>query len=225
MNSIYQSLLQAKIDRLKPGLASEFERLEIEKENEQRKNSYAFLIFSLMSICDIDLNEAVLCSTEGGDDLKIDGFYIDTAKNGELQVHIFQTKYRENINNGIGKNEIEETISSVEKIINGEIPATRINARIRAKINELQDAIKEFGAIPNINVYFVINGKLPVENDKEQVRKFGEKENRQVYFYSTEEIFSVINETQKKDYKVSITTKGDIAMYELDTSVTPLGKI
>lgn len=213
MVSIYQTLLQAKLEKLKPVLANEFERLGLKEE--QKKDSYAFLIFSMMSICDIGLNEAILCSTEGGDDLKIDGFYIDTSKSGNLQVYIFQSKHRTNLNKGIGENEINATIVSIRKILSGEIPKERVNEKIKAKIEDLQDAIKEFGVIPNINVYFVTNGQLPEERDKEEAKIFTEKENRQVYFYSTEEILRYIEETKKKNCKISIVAKGDIATQDL----------
>ncbi|MEA1937290.1 MAG: AIPR family protein [Patescibacteria group bacterium] len=211
--NIYQTLLQAKLEELKPVLTDEFGRLGLREE--QKKDSYTFLIFSMMSICDIGLNEAILCSTEGGDDLKIDGLYVDTSKSGDLQVYIFQSKYRTNLSRGIGKNEIDATINSIKKILSGEIPKNRINKKIQAKIEDLQDAIKEFGVIPYINVYFVTNGQLPEERDKEEIEIFTEKENRKVYFYSTEEILRYVEKIQKKDCKVSIVAKGDIATQDL----------
>lgn len=87
MNIIYQTLLDSKLLSLKNELEEEFTRLKIGND-EQRKISYSFLVFSMMSICDIGIEDAISCSTEGGGDLNIDGFYIDTSKNA-IHVHLF----------------------------------------------------------------------------------------------------------------------------------------
>ena len=214
MVSIYQTLLQSKLDQLKPDLVDEFKRLRIDLADKNRKDAYAFLLFSIMSICDMGLNEAILSSTEGGDDLKIDGFYIDKSRG--LQVHIFQSKYRQNSQKyGFGKNEIDSTIFSVEKILQGQTPQTRINPRIKAKIDELQDEIKEFGSIPNINIHFVSNGVLPELDEREEARNFENKNNRNVYFYSAEDIFAKNDAIQRQDHKINITTKGEVLLQDL----------
>jgi len=208
MTSIYQTILQENINRLKPSLLSEFKRLKLSEE--YQKDSYAFLIFSMMSVLDIGLNEAILCSTEGIGDRGIDGIYIDTSGK-EIQIYIFQAKYRQNLSKGIDEKEINLTLAEIKKIFKGE-KFINCSPRIKAKIEEIQDTIKEFGSIkmPFINIYFTTNGKLPSENEKEEVKKLEKEGYYRVDFYSTEEIFNFISEKRKKDYEVQIVTKGDI---------------
>src|SRR4030042_6306672 len=202
MSTIQNTILQQNLEKIIPFIPKEYKGIQ---------NSYAFLIFSMMSLLGIDIDEAILNSTEGYGDGGIDGIYIDQTDN-DIIIHIFQAKYKlDPLKGGIGKNDIDLTVAKVEEIFGGHEVLNQ-SPKIKAKIEEIRDAIQEFGAIkmPSVNIYFVTNGKLPDESEKERAKMLEEKGQYKVYYFSTSEIFNLIDTRRKKDYKINITTKKNL---------------
>ncbi|MEK7273919.1 MAG: AIPR family protein, partial [Candidatus Desantisbacteria bacterium] len=201
--SIIQSVIQANLDNLKPYLP----------ESKKESDSFAFLIFAITSTLDITINEAILCSTEGKGDGGIDAIYIDETEDNII-IHIFQTKYRTNLDKGIGKNEIDLTIAKVEEIFQGNIVENQ-SPIIGSRIEEIRDIIQEKAALkmPEVHIHFAVNTFTPNETDKERAKQLEEKGNYFVFFYDGNDLLQVINRSKLKDCKINVTTYKDILCF------------
>lgn len=198
--SIIQSVIKANLDNLNPYLP----------ESNKNSDSFAFLIFAITSILDITTNEAILCSTEGKGDGGIDAIYINETEDNII-IHFFQTKYRTNLNKGIGKNEIDLTIAKVEEIFRGNIVENQ-SPIIASRIEEIRDIIKEKGALkmPEVHIHFAVNTFTPNESDKERAKQLEEKDNYFVFFYDSNDLLQAIDKSKRNDCTVNITTYNDI---------------
>jgi hypothetical protein len=179
-------------------------------ENKNNDDSYAFLIFAMTSIMDVTINEAILCSTEGSGDGGIDGIYIDETEDN-IFIHIFQSKYRTNLDKGIRKNEIDLTIAKVEEIFQGTTVENQ-SPVIGSRIEEIRDIIKEKGALkmPEVHIHFTVNTFKPKDTEKERVKQLEDKGNYFVYFYDGNDLLQLLDKTKKKNSKVNVTTYKDI---------------
>ena len=198
--SIIQSVIKANLENIKPYLP----------ESKKNSDPFAFLIFAITSVLDVTINEAILCSTEGSGDGGIDAIYIDETEDNII-IHIFQTKYRTNLDKGIGKNEIDLTIAKVEEIFHGNIVANQ-SPVIASRIDEIRDIIKEKAALkmPQVHIHFAVNTFKPEEAEKERVRQLEEKGNYFVAFYDGNDLLQAIDKSKIKDCKVNVTTYKDI---------------
>ncbi len=198
--SIIQSVITVNLENIRTYLP----------ERKQSDDTYAFLIFAMNSILDITINEAILCSTEGGGDGGIDGIYIDETEDN-IFIHIFQSKYRTNLDKGIGKNEIDLTIAKVEEIFQGAFVENQ-SPVITNRIEEIRDIIKEKGALkmPEVHIHFAVNTFKPKESEKERVKQLEGKGNYFVYFYDGNDLLQLLDKSKQKDSKVNVTTYKDI---------------
>lgn len=202
MSTIQNTILQQRLKKIIPFIPKEYKSIE---------NSYAFLLFSMMSILGIDIDEAILNSTEGYGDGGIDAIYIDQTEK-DIIIHIFQSKFKiDPLKGGLGKNEIDLTIAKVEEIFRGDEMLNQ-SPKIKAKIDEIRDTIQEFGAIkmPSVNIYFVTNGKLPSEDEKERAKILEERGSYKVYYFSTSDIFNLTDDRSKKTYTINIKTEKNL---------------
>lgn len=198
--SIIQSVIKANLDNLRTYLP----------ENKRDSDSYAFLIFAMTSVLDVTINEAVLCSTEGSGDGGIDGIYIDETEDN-IRIHIFQSKYRTNLDKGIRKNEIDLTIAKVEEIFQG-VSIENQSPVITSRIEEIRDFIKEKGALkmPEVHIHFMVNTFKPKDAEKERVKQLEEKGSYFVHFYDGADLLQILDRSKQKDSKINITTYKDI---------------
>ena len=198
--SIIQSVIKANLDNIRVDLP----------ESRTDSDSFAFLIFAMTSLLDITTNEAILCSTEGSGDGGIDAIYIDETEDNII-IHIFQSKYRSNLNKSIGKNEIDLTIAKVEEIFQGNEVENQAEI-IKARIEEIRDIIKEKGTLkmPEVHIHFVVNTHKPDDSEKERVKLLEEKGNYFVFFYDGNDLLQAIDKSKQKECKILITTYRDI---------------
>ncbi|MBF0488425.1 MAG: AIPR family protein [Nitrospirae bacterium] len=197
--SILQAVIEANLDNIRVNLP----------EKRQKDDSYVFLIFAMMSLLGITVNEAVFSTTDGSGDGGIDAIYIDETEDNVI-IHIFQSKYRTNLAKGFGKNEIDLTIAKVEEIFQG-YEADNQSAIMKTRVEEIRDIFKGTMKKPEVHIYFVVNTSKPDESTKDRVKMLEAKgESYYVSFHDGNDILQTIDSSKQKVYKINITTHKDI---------------
>ncbi|MEO5361454.1 MAG: AIPR family protein [Nitrospirota bacterium] len=197
--SILQAVIEANLDNIRGSLP----------EKRQDDDPYAFLIFAMMSLLGITINEAIFSATDGSGDGGIDAIYIDETKDNVI-IHIFQSKYRTNLSKGIGKNEIDLTIAKVEEIFQG-YKADNQSEIMKTRIEEIRDIFKGTMKKPEVHINFVVNTHKPDESAKDRVKMLEARgDSYYVSFYDGNDILQTIDSSKQKIYKINITTHKDI---------------
>lgn len=172
-------------------------------EKDQRIKSYAFLMYAISQICDLDILETPAFITDGYNDAQIDAIFIND--DDVLQIHFFQTKYFSKSDKQIGENDIRLTLDSIRKILDGKNPSKQMSPTLKEKIQEIKEAIRDRG-YPEIYVHFVSNGiksELP-EQLSENYKDF------EINCYGSYELVSFSVAPKKRDIECEIRTIGDI---------------
>lgn len=173
--------------------------------------SYLFNVFAIQTIIGLDVDEAEQCAAmDGGGDCALDGVYIDRNKDNVF-IHIFQTKFRENPDKrGLTKTDLEKTIHSVEDIFSGNIPR-KASSQAKAKIEEIRDVFNDnqITNLPVVNIYFVTNGLLPSDAERERAVLLEEKwKTFRVHYFSTEDILHLLDDQKRRASQIRVKSKG-----------------
>ena len=174
-----------------------------------KKSSIAFLVFSIVTLLDIELEEAILAVTDGPDDCGIDGIYLKIVQN-KVQVHFFSTKFTlpKNTFNGT---DIKESLATVNKIIEAR-PLSSQNKALKEKVLEIQDIIhSEEEKIPEYFLHLVSSSEEK-SNIKKYVDPITEK-NININLYGGWDILSLLDKKDKGaeiTRSVSIVTEGEV---------------
>ncbi|KWT86775.1 AIPR family protein [Candidatus Magnetominusculus xianensis] len=198
--SILQAVIEANLDNIRGSLP----------EKRQDDDPYAFLIFAMMSLLGITINEAIFSATDGSGDGGIDAIYIDETGDNII-INIFQSKYRTNLAKGIGKNEIDLTIAKVEEIFQGH-KVDNQSEIMKTRIEEIRDIIKDKGRLkpPEKRIYFVVNTHKPEESEKERAKMLEAKGNYHVSFHDGNDILQAIDNSKQRVHTINIITYKDI---------------
>lgn len=189
------------------------------KDSLKEKNindSYAFLLYSMMTILWVDMYEAIESVTEWWWDNNIDWFYIDQT-NENIIVSIFQSKHRTNLDKSVAKNDIDLLVQSLDWIFWWNIPSIA-NEKLLNKIKDLKNIIAEnwLSKKPIVNIYIVTNWKKPNLGDREKADNFKkERNNFEFRYYDTEDLLEIDSYQNKSDYKVRILSKWEVVKHTL----------
>ena len=202
--SIYQPIIESHIDRIKSSLP-------VEKQADVR---YAFLVFTTSTILGISLNEAISSIVDGADDGALDAIYIDETESNII-ISFVQSKYRDNTNKGIGFNDVNKTLNSVERILGGH-DSKKHSQKLKEKIAEVREINKAKGLLkaPIVNVYFITNGRLPDDSEREQAYLFEQKGDNKVYFIDSQNILAQIQSKKQSIFTVRVQTYGPKLKHE-----------
>lgn len=190
---------------------------DIKCKKEQDKLSYAFNLFCVSTILDIDPQMTQSYITEGANDKGIDALYIDEENKN---IYFFQSKYS-SVNREkkdyedkkqIGEKEVEKVKNTVLDIMNGK-EIVNCNIRLREKIEEIRIAQKNALMPFNVKLYFISNteNKDAIHHNainilkKNFVRDYIEYED-----INLNDIFLYLSNNKNKKYDVTITANGQI---------------
>ena len=186
----------------------------IEHDNDQhRKRSKAFALFSLELINNLEVSEASRYIIDGRGDNGIDAIYIEESQEtGSVSIHLFQTKlYKEdNENKTIGENAITKIHATIDEILNGKLTGN-YSVQLKNKAIEIQQAISKcgFGGY-KIFVYFVYNGAKQNDIELKLKEELFKESYYEVNFYTTERLISLIDPTTKNTGQTNITVSNPI---------------
>lgn len=174
-----------------------------QQDGDQRKKSYAFLMYAVSQICDIDVLETLTLITDGPNDAQIDAIFIND--DNVLQIHFFQTKYFSKDDKQIGENDMRLTLDSIRKILGGKSPSKQTSPILEDKILQIREAINDYG-YPEIYVHFASNGAKS-ELPEQFSQNYGDFE---INCYGAYELMNFSIVPKKKDIECEIRTIGDI---------------
>jgi hypothetical protein len=168
--------------------------------------SYAFLLLGVAAFLDIDIADALQYITEGGQDGGFDAAYIAQANNGALQVVLFQSKYKRELETDFNfpANTIEKSINTVKNIFDPK-RVIELNERSQTVVKEIQSYIAD-GFIPEVNFVMLSNGAHWTNEAQAYINNefFGQK---QVIFehYNHHDILRYINKHNDIDETITLT--------------------
>ena len=199
---------KTQLNKLRARIESNYEYLE--KNNyvgdSNKKHSVALSMSALMEYYGLNQYYALDSITDGDGDNKIDAFYFSTDEEELNELVIIQSKFKQEYGskNTFSKDEIELTINSAKKVINGE-DLEDPNERLISKIEEYRKLLKENGN-PSINIrlFFVTNGVIHKGRKTEDIVITTKSEGITCVFLDATE-FDLVPE--KKDGTLKINAK------------------
>ncbi|GMO66517.1 MAG: hypothetical protein Ta2D_12550 [Rickettsiales bacterium] len=195
LNIALKSRLEKRIFPLLP--------IDIRNQDEQKKLSYSFIIFSLSTILNKDYNEVLEYITDGSGDNGIDAVYIE-----DNNIAFFQFKYNSN-DKPIGENESKKVIQSVVDIIDNK-PIVNASPLLKEKIRDI-NVLQDGSGILNINVYFVSNSENEVidANSKKFLNERFDDEYKNYKEFNIKDLYSILDvNTKNSNCEVEIIANG-----------------
>jgi hypothetical protein len=126
--------------------------------DEEKRRSLAFLLLGVSAYLDIDIAEAYQYITEGGGDGGFDAAYIDQTSEINLNVVLFQSKYKRNLekDSNYPANAMQKAVGTVKNIFD---PGRelQLNDRSRKVVTEIHSFIAD-GVIPYVSFVMLNNG-------------------------------------------------------------------
>ena len=183
MKSLENNILLNKLTSLKQQLIdlNVFEERNINPESEKAL-TFSFVVYSLQRfLSNNDVNDIIDMITDGGDDCDIDICQIDTEQEGEINLNLFQAKFKneQNLDKTIGANEVDKFLNHVRQIfIEANTENLSMNLYLKNKYTEFQDIIRNYSySDVHINLYFVTNGADINEQEKNKLKNFQSQHN------------------------------------------------
>lgn len=126
-----------------------------------------------------NIEEIIDNVTEGGQDNSIDILHIDNNSENEININVFQCKYKTeaNLTSTIGENDVDLFLRKVKTIIiDKDISNISTNPNLEQQLNMLWD-ISQNTELNNIhlNLFLVTNGANINEQEKNTLKKFQEE--------------------------------------------------
>jgi len=127
--------------------------------DEDKKNSRAFVLLSVSTYLSIELTEARSLITDGGGDAGIDAIYVGDTSDLELPVTIFQGKYKNklDVDSNFPANEVQKVVNTIWTIFDVDKDISTLNPNLKSEIQEIRSLIGD-GFIPIVKVVMVNNG-------------------------------------------------------------------
>lgn len=174
-----------------------------------RDRDQLFNIFAIQTILGLDLDEVQGIVLDGSGDCGLDGMYVDKSKDN-VEIHFFQSKHRQKPESkGLGKNDIEKTLHSIEDVFRGYLPRDA-SEKVRNRIDEAKELLSgNVISLPQVYIYFVTNGVLPDVNQRERAEYLEKKYSTfRVEFISVEGLFERLDNVKRRDVEISVKSKG-----------------
>ncbi|MDR0484690.1 MAG: hypothetical protein LBH40_05385 [Alphaproteobacteria bacterium] len=143
MDNLSNKILQSDIIKIKDKLPEIFTKRKINDSSTQ--DSFAFLAYSLSKYFDEPIDDVIEYITEGSHDNNIDACCIKDDAGEDIEVHIFQSKYKslDNLNKTITTNEIRLFLDSVKKIfIDNDSNNLTVNTYLKDVISTYNEVLK-----------------------------------------------------------------------------------
>lgn len=179
MEKLENDILTARLRKVQ----TELEDLGIyEERNIQnaQKTSFAFVVYVLQRFLgNYNIEEIISNVTEGGQDNSIDILHIDNNSEDEININVFQCKYKTetNLTSTIGENEVDLFLRKVKTIIiDKDMSNISTNPNLEQQLNMLWDISKntELNNI-HLNLFLATNGANINEQEKNTLKKFQEE--------------------------------------------------
>ncbi len=167
------------------------------EDDEIRRRSKVFLLLGVAAYLSIDLTEALSYITDGGNDGGFDAAYIDTNQEGQMNVVLFQSKYKADITkeSHFPANAIEKAVNTVKTVFDPEASAN-LNENSQRVVNEIRSLILD-GYIPYVTFVMVNNGIRWTDDAQTYIdNAFGEQEYVQFEHFGYDEILGYIEQVK-----------------------------
>lgn len=215
MKSLENNILLNKLTSLKQQLIdlNIFKERNINPESEKAL-TFSFVVYSLQKfLSNNDINDIIDMVTESGDDCDIDICQIDTEQEGEINLNLFQAKFKneQNLDKTIGANDVDKFLNHVKQIfIEGNTENLSMNLYLKNKYTEFQDIIKNYSYSDiHINLYFVTNGSEINEQEKIKLKNFKSQYNI-INSYNTLNEYDFFINDKRKIGKKEISVYGSV---------------
>lgn len=179
MEKLENDILTARLRKVQ----TELEELGIYEERNipnAQKTSFAFVVYVLQRFLgNYNIEEIISNVTEGGQDNSIDILHIDNNSEDEININVFQCKYKTgaNLTSTIGENEVDLFLRKVKTIIiDKDISNISTNPNLKQQLNMLWDISKntELNNI-HLNLFLATNGANINEQEKNTLKTFQEE--------------------------------------------------
>ena len=146
--SIVDQQVRQLVTRMAPPLAGD----------EHKQHSTAFVLLCARTLLDLDLEEAVECLTDGGQDAGIDAMHVGPIIDGELRVTLFQGKYKQRLDaaSAFPAGEIHQLVSTIGTLFDPD-QAFHAHPALLARVEEIRSLIRD-GYLPHVRVVLCNNG-------------------------------------------------------------------
>jgi hypothetical protein len=123
----------------------------------RRGLSKAFALLCVMQLLEVDEESAVDAVVDGQNDMGIDAIWVEEPQSEYFNVHLFQTKYTDDLDKdkGFPENEVVKIINSLRMLLRKNI--FNINDSLDVQLSLVKSHIDEFN-IPNFTIYLANNG-------------------------------------------------------------------
>ena len=197
MKGINQTLLESSLDAMLTDLPSDFTRAK------------AFVVFAVKTLLDLDTSDALRAYTDGDNDWKMDAIYLD-EQDASIQVHIFQSKYKENLTKPISTNEMEQSINSVEDLVQGRFPHN-LGTAVKAAIEDLIRSIDaERGKAVSYALHFVTNGIRPNDDVWRELKRKVRGDYLTLHYYDLTDLTNRLVAPGVRQERVVVETIGPV---------------
>lgn len=140
-------------------------------DERRRVLSKAFALLCAMQWLDLDEGDALDAVVDGSNDRGIDAVWVAEPQGGFFDVHIFQTKYSEDLerDKGFGENEVVKIINTLRGLLRQR--SFHVNNALDVRLAEVRAHLDEFN-IPNFFVYLCNNGQGLSHNAQAHIDAF-----------------------------------------------------
>ena len=153
--NINKNIVDQRIQKIISDNPSWFQDL---KNDNEKKISKAFLLLGVASYLNLELEEALQCLTDGGNDVGIDAVYIGDTTDIDFTVIIFQSKYSRGENDSnFSENAIIKTIAALDLLFDARKKVT-FNDKLKVKVAEIQSLTNDAFLIPQVKCIMLNNG-------------------------------------------------------------------
>jgi hypothetical protein len=127
-------------------------------QDAEKQKSYAFLLLGVAAFLDIDIAEALQYLTEGAQDGGFDAAYIAQTGEGALNVVLFQSKYKRDLEKDYNfpSNAVEKSVNTIKNVFDPK-RSVELNEQSRAIVKDIQSYIAD-GYIPEVTFVMLSNG-------------------------------------------------------------------
>ncbi|MBP8150506.1 MAG: AIPR family protein [Xylophilus sp.] len=127
-------------------------------DERRRALSKAFALLCAMQWLDLDEDEALDAVVDGSNDRGIDAIWVAEPQGGFFDVHLFQTKYSEDLDRdkGFSENEVIKIINTLRGLLRQK--NFQVNNALDIHLAEVRSHLDEFN-LPNFFVYLCNNGQ------------------------------------------------------------------
>lgn len=141
------------------------------KNDEAKLKSLTFVFLTVMTVLDLDFDEAFDCVVEGGQDFGVDAIHMSEERDGEFIVTIVQGKYKDNLEgtSGFPQTGIEKLVQAIRHLFDPASALTTINARLLARVEAVRSMISD-GFIPQVRAIACNNGLKWQANGEEVIQ-------------------------------------------------------